>query len=67
MLNYEIDPAILQSFVPIGTELDSWQGSTFVSMVGFPFGVKPCEETDLRLPRCKVLGWPVDYNYPKMS
>jgi len=37
MLNYEIDPATLQSRVPAGTELDSWNGRTFVSMVGFMF------------------------------
>lgn len=37
MLNYEIDPAILRPLVPRGTELDEWQGSTFVSMVGFMF------------------------------
>lgn len=37
MINYEIDPAILQPLVPRGTELDSWQGKTFVSEVGFMF------------------------------
>lgn len=37
MLNYEIDPKVLQPFVPAGTELDQWQGKTFVSMVGFLF------------------------------
>jgi len=37
MLNYEIEPAVVASFVPAGTELDQWQGKTFVSMVGFMF------------------------------
>jgi uncharacterized protein len=37
MLNYEIDPAVLLPFVPRGTELDSWQDKSFVSMVGFLF------------------------------
>jgi uncharacterized protein YqjF (DUF2071 family) len=37
MLNYEIDPAVLQPFVPAGTELDQWDGKTFVSVVGFMF------------------------------
>jgi uncharacterized protein YqjF (DUF2071 family) len=37
MLNYEVDPGVLRPFVPVGTELDSWQGKTFVSMVGFQF------------------------------
>jgi hypothetical protein len=37
MINYEIDPAILDPFIPRGTELDSWSGKTFVSVVGFLF------------------------------
>jgi hypothetical protein len=37
MLNYEIEPAILAPFVPHGTELDFWNGKTFVSLVGFLF------------------------------
>ncbi len=37
MLNYEVDPALLHPYVPVGTELDEWQGKTFVSLVGFRF------------------------------
>ena len=37
LLNYEIDAALLQPLVPAGTELDDWQGRTFVSVVGFLF------------------------------
>jgi len=37
MLNYEIDPRILLPFVPRGTEPDTWNGKTYVSMVGFLF------------------------------
>ncbi len=37
MLNYEINPAVLKPFIPAGTELDFWNGKTFVSMVGFMF------------------------------
>ncbi|HSY09278.1 MAG TPA: DUF2071 domain-containing protein [Candidatus Dormibacteraeota bacterium] len=37
MLNYEIEPAILAPFVPHGTEIDFWNGKTFVSLVGFLF------------------------------
>jgi uncharacterized protein len=37
MLSYEIDPATLRPHVPQGTELDSWQGKTFISVVGFQF------------------------------
>ena len=37
MLNYEVPPEVLAPLVPAGTELDSWQGKTFVSIVGFLF------------------------------
>lgn len=37
MLNYEVDPEVLGPLVPAGTELDDWQGRTFVSVVGFMF------------------------------
>jgi uncharacterized protein len=37
MLNYEVEPAILNRYVPPGTELDAWEGRTFVSVVGFLF------------------------------
>jgi len=37
MINYEVDGALLLPFVPKGVELDSWDGKTFVSMVGFLF------------------------------
>lgn len=37
MASYEVDPAILQDRVPLGTELDLWSGRCFVSIVGFKF------------------------------
>jgi len=37
MLNYEIEPAVLLPLAPKGTELDAWNGKTFVSVVGFLF------------------------------
>lgn len=37
MLNYEIDPPVLSALVPRDTEIESWQGKTFVSIVGFQF------------------------------
>lgn len=37
MLNYEIEPKILAPFIPAKTELDFWNGKTFVSIVGFLF------------------------------
>jgi len=29
MLNYEIDPAVLEPRVPAGTELDAWSGRSY--------------------------------------
>jgi uncharacterized protein YqjF (DUF2071 family) len=37
MLNYEVEPALLYRYVPPGTLLDSFQGKTYVSLVGFRF------------------------------
>jgi uncharacterized protein YqjF (DUF2071 family) len=37
MLNYEVDPSLLLKLVPPGTELDCWNGKTFLSLVGFRF------------------------------
>ncbi len=37
MLNYAVDPGLLQRFVPRGTELDAFEGRTYVSLVGFEF------------------------------
>ena len=50
MLNYEIDPKLIQPRVPAGTEIDYWNGRTFVSLVGFRF-------LDTRL-----LGWRVPFH-----
>ncbi|MFY0652357.1 MAG: DUF2071 domain-containing protein [Cyclobacteriaceae bacterium] len=35
--NYEIDPEILKPFVPNKTELDFWEDTCYVSLVGFMF------------------------------
>ena len=37
ILNYEVDPAILKKLVPAGTELDTFDGKTYASLVGFRF------------------------------
>jgi uncharacterized protein YqjF (DUF2071 family) len=37
MLNYEVDPAVLAGRVPRGTEIDQWNGRTYLSVVGFLF------------------------------
>ena len=37
MVNYEIDPEILQPFLPKGVTLDLFDGKAYVSLVGFMF------------------------------
>ena len=37
MLNYEVNPALLNQHVPPGTLSDSFEGKTYVSLVGFRF------------------------------
>jgi uncharacterized protein YqjF (DUF2071 family) len=70
LLNYEIDSAVLQPFLPAGTELDFREGKTYVSIVGFQFvntrlfglripGHADFEEVNLRfyVRRCAEEGW----------
>ena len=37
MLNFAVDPKLLEPLIPPGTELDFHDGETFVSVVGFMF------------------------------
>ena len=37
MLNYAVDASLLARFVPAGTELDFFEGRTYLSLVGFGF------------------------------
>jgi uncharacterized protein len=37
MLNYEAEPAVLKRLVPVGCELDLWEGRAFLSVVAFQF------------------------------
>jgi uncharacterized protein len=37
MLNYEVEPSLLNPYVPPGTTLDTFQGRTYMSLVGFRF------------------------------
>lgn len=37
ILNYRVSPELLAPLVPDGTALDSWQGHTYLSVVGFLF------------------------------
>ena len=57
MLNYAIEPAILQSRVPDGTALDLWNRLALVSVVGF------------RFLRTRVLGVAVPFhvNFPEVN
>lgn len=50
MLNYCVDPSALADRVPRGTELDQWQGRTYLSLVGF------------RFLDTKVLGLPIPFH-----
>lgn len=50
MLNYAVDACLLESFVPRGTELDAFEGKTFLSLVGFEFN------------STRVLGWAVPFH-----
>ena len=50
MVNVEVDPALLAPLVPRGTELDTWQGRHYVSVVGF------------RFLRTRVLGIPIPFH-----
>jgi uncharacterized protein YqjF (DUF2071 family) len=37
MFNYEVDRSLLVPLVPCGTELDTWNGATYASLVAFRF------------------------------
>ena len=37
MANYVVAPALLEPHLPYGTELDTWEGECYVSLVGFMF------------------------------
>lgn len=43
MLNYAVEPSVLRPHVPAGTELDCFDGRTYVSIVGFLYsGTRVC-------------------------
>jgi uncharacterized protein YqjF (DUF2071 family) len=37
MLNFEVDPALLKPFLPNGTDIDLWEETAYLSIVGFQF------------------------------
>jgi uncharacterized protein len=47
LFNYAVDPGLLAPRVPVGTELDGFEGRAYVSLIGFEFN------------RTRVLGVPV--------
>jgi uncharacterized protein YqjF (DUF2071 family) len=57
MLNYEVDPAILQKHLPIYTEVDFFEEKALVSVVGFLFN------------NTKVFGvrWPFHTNFDEVN
>lgn len=50
MLNYEIDASLVEPFVPAGTELDTFEGKLYLSLVGFEFN------------RTRVLGFAIPFH-----
>jgi uncharacterized protein len=58
MLNYEVEPGILRRYVPRGAELDTFEGRTFVSLVGFQF---------LRTKLCGFLAVPFHSNFDEVN
>lgn len=57
MANYAVDPELLTPYVPAGTELDLWQGTCYVSLVGFMF-------RDVRLLGMKI---PFHVHFPEVN
>ena len=49
-INYEIEPKLLQEYLPKGTELDLWNNKCYISLIGFMF-----EEV-------KVLGFKIPFH-----
>jgi uncharacterized protein YqjF (DUF2071 family) len=50
MMNYAVDPSLLRRYVPAGTELDNFEGTTYVSRVGFEFNCS------------RILGLPIPFH-----
>ena len=50
MLNYSVEPSVLQRFVPAGTVLDTFDGRPYMSLIGFQFN------------RTRVLGFAIPFH-----
>src|SRR5882724_9738269 len=57
MANYPVAPSVLREFQPARTELDSWEGKTYVSLVGFQF----------REVRVRGLRIPMHVHFPEVN
>jgi uncharacterized protein YqjF (DUF2071 family) len=57
MANYPVDPAVLRPLLPARTELDTWAGDVYVSLVGFQF----------RELRVRGLRIPFHTNFPEVN
>ncbi len=57
MANYPVDPAVLRPLLPARTELDTWAGDAYVSLVGFQF----------REIRVRGLRIPFHTNFPEVN
>jgi uncharacterized protein YqjF (DUF2071 family) len=57
LVNYEVDPGVLLGRVPVGTELDLYEGKALVSLVGFLF-------KDTRVLGMRV---PFHVNFPEVN
>ena len=57
LVNYAVEPTILEKNLPAKTELDFWNGQTYISLVGFMFL------------RTKVLGLPAVFHreFPEVN
>jgi len=57
MANYPVDPDILRPFLPARTELDTWEGDAYVSLVGFQFN------------QVRVRGWRIPFHtqFPEVN
>ena len=57
MANYPVDPVALRPLLPARTELDTWAGDAYVSLVGFQF----------RETRVRGLRIPFHINFPEVN
>lgn len=57
MVNYAVDPEVLKPYLPYNTDLDFWNGTCYVSLVGFMF-------VDTKVMRMKI---PFHINFEEIN